>query len=430
MKWDLFKQTILHNKYIPWLPTDKQTVCLIQDAPEVLYGGAAGGGKSIVLLMAALQYVEDPDYSAIIFRRTYPELTKPGCLIEVAKDWLMNTDATWNEQQKTWRFPSGAVLTFSHMEHEINKYDHKGAEYHFIGFDELTQFTETQYTYISSRRRKKAASPLPLRQWCTSNPDGEGHTWVKQYFIEDSPQKQYGQRKFISAKLTDNPYLDRESYIETLSNLDPVTRRQLLDGDWDVFTTYMFKPQWLRGSPEYPTRRAIMPYEVPLLTRKVRVWDYGGLNDPLSSCLMGVDYDMFFYTLNVTNTLGSAYEKEQLIQNIAKQDGYNVPIFFEQEPGAMSPDFIEGFARKTLAGYIVEAIKPVEKKHVRAAPVANACERGTIKMVRADWNTMFLDQLAQFPNGAHDDMIDCFAYAYNKLTTNATGQEVMYSVRR
>ena len=163
------------TKYVSQQPTEPQRAFLVAAAREVLYGGAAGGGKSSALLMAALQYVDVPGYSAIIFRRTYADLSKPGALMDRSRDWLTSSDAVWNEQKHAWRFPSGATLTFGHLETEKDKYDYQGAEFQFIGFDELTQFKETQYRYLFSRLRRLTGATVPLRVRAASNPGGEGH---------------------------------------------------------------------------------------------------------------------------------------------------------------------------------------------------------------------------------------------------------------
>lgn len=234
--------------FLPHWPHPPQEAFLWLDEFEVLFGGAAGPGKSDALLMAALQYVHVPGYAALILRRTMPDLEQPGALIPRSKDWL-NGIAHWNDNKHRWTFTSGATLTFGHLQHEDDKLRYQGPEFQFVAFDELTQFTETQYAYLASRLRKPdeatTGNPLarvPLRLRAASNPGGPGHKWVKRRFIdklpndddpEDTPER-CDARVFISAKLSDNPSIDQDAYIRSLGALDPQTRKQLLEGDWDA----------------------------------------------------------------------------------------------------------------------------------------------------------------------------------------------------
>ncbi|USK77743.1 terminase large subunit domain-containing protein [Peribacillus frigoritolerans] len=170
-----FCKTILDNPYIPNKPTIKQMEFLLLKDKEALYGGAAGGGKSDALLMAALQYVHVPDYAAILFRRTYKDLSMPGALMDRAHNWLDTTDAHWKEATKQWIFPSGATLNFAYLATENDKYNYQGPEFQFVGFDELTQFEESQYRYLFSRLRRLQGSKVPIRARVSSNPGGRGH---------------------------------------------------------------------------------------------------------------------------------------------------------------------------------------------------------------------------------------------------------------
>ena len=214
------------TKYIPHKPTPKQSAFLLLPHIEAFYGGQPGGGKSDALLMAALQYVDIPNYAAILFRRTYKDLALPGALMDRAHGWLQGTDAKWDEQDKRWTFPSGATLSFGYLENEKDKYRYQSAEFQFVGFDETSQFYETQYTYLFSRLRRLAGSVVPLRQRSASNPptsaDGQ---WVKKRFVLHRTAK----RPFIPSGLDDNPYLDKEEYLKSLDNLDDATRNALFD---------------------------------------------------------------------------------------------------------------------------------------------------------------------------------------------------------
>ncbi|MFA5458675.1 MAG: LAGLIDADG family homing endonuclease, partial [Synergistaceae bacterium] len=188
--------------------------------------------NSDALLMAALQYAWVPDYAALILRRTYADLALSGAIMDRSLQWLTGTGAQWNSPGHKWTFPSGATLTFGYLESERDKYRYQSAEFQFIGFDELTQFTETQYSYLFSRLRRLKNTDVPLRMRAASNPGGVGHEWVKNRFKIDSGGDP--ERPFIGAKLDDNPHVDQEAYEEALSKLDYVTREQLRRGDWTI----------------------------------------------------------------------------------------------------------------------------------------------------------------------------------------------------
>lgn len=237
------------NDYIPHHPTPKQAAFLLLNNLEAFFGGAASGGKSDALLMGALQYVDVPNYSAILFRRTFTDLKLASSLISRAHEWLSDTDAKWRASEHCFYFPSGARLAFGHMGDQLSHLRYQSAEYQFIGFDELSQFTEEQYLYLFSRLRRKKSIPVPIRMRAASNP---GAIWVKDRFrIEQDPSDPdrfiglHPKRPFIPALIHDNPHVVQDEYIRSLQNLDRVTRDQLLKGDWSVLASSRFKRGWL-----------------------------------------------------------------------------------------------------------------------------------------------------------------------------------------
>ena len=247
------------TKYIPHSPHVKQHAFLWLHCQEALFGGAAGGGKSDALLMAALQWADTPGYAAIILRRTFADLSLPGAVMDRATSWLAHTDAKWNDNKKTWVFPSSATLTFGYLQTSKDKFRYQGAEFQFIGFDEVTQFPEEDYRYLFSRLRRpelpegnseddtrrkaivRGLSQVPLRMRCATNPGGEGHRWVKTRFLDKAPDTDDPEdiaaaaaRVFIPSLLEDNPSLDKAAYEASLRQLDPITQAQLRHGDWMI----------------------------------------------------------------------------------------------------------------------------------------------------------------------------------------------------
>lgn len=214
------------TEFIPHKPTEKQAAFLLLPHLEAFYGGEPGGGKSDALLMGALQWVDYPDFAAMLFRRTFTDLSLPGSLMDRAHEWLTSTAARWNENRKTWTFPSGATVSFGYLENENDKYRYQSSEFQYIAFDEVSQFMERQYTFLFSRLRRRAASPVPLRMRSASNPpttaDGQ---WVKLRFVLHRTPS----RPFIPAGLDDNPYIDKAQYLAALGHLDEVTYKALFD---------------------------------------------------------------------------------------------------------------------------------------------------------------------------------------------------------
>lgn len=436
----------LPEQYIPQKPTPHQAVFLMVPHYEVFFGGAAGPGKSSGLLMAALQYVDQPNYNALILRRTFQDLSKADALIPRSKEWLMKTDAKWNETMKQWRFPSGATLTFGHMDDENAKYNYQGAAWHFIGFDEVTHFTETQYMYLHSRCRKAEDDPIPLRVRATGNPGGIGHEWVKERFVtppsieeatfgmDDEMKQDYIEERsnmlFIPAGLRDNPHLDKD-YEKNLKKLDPVTRAQLLNGDWEMTGEgNLFRKEWFDN-------RIIdqVPHETKII-RRVRYWDLAstdeekvkekkGAPDYTASCLMGLGDDGQVYVLEITQDRKTPLEIERLVRTKAERDSNegggrgSTVIWMEEEPGASGKNTIQMYGRYVLLGFPFFGDKPSGGKIERARPASSACENGAIWLVRGTWTKKFINELVAFPVGQHDDMVDSFTGAFSKIATGA-----------
>ena len=403
--------------YCPEAPSLTQKVFLRTYALEALFGGSAGGGKSSALLMAALQYVDVPNYSAIIFRRTYADLALPGAIMDRFTSWIANyDDVRWNSNNYTAIFPSGARISFGYLNNQQDYLRYKGAEFQFIGMDEVTEIRESDYRYLFSRLRRPAKGALaqvPLRMRAASNP---APNWVRQRFIVEGTQNG---RIFVPSRLTDNPGIDADSYRQALSALDPVERRRLEEGDWWSTT--------LGTLFERENFIIIDSHEVPPIAssaRAVRFWDLAATEPSASNpdpdwtvgTLAMLDQGIT-YILDVRKARVKGEKVEQLIAQTAYEDGPSVAIRMEQEPGSSGKALVDQYARYVLPGYDFVGIRSTGDKVTRARPFAAAVANGNVRLVRGPWLTEFLDEFSSFPEACnHDDQVDSAVGAFTHLT--------------
>lgn len=281
-------------------PYPKQELFLSLNDMEAYTGGSTGGGKTSTLLLAALQYVDIPSYSACIFRATYTNLSKPNSIMDRAKSWLIydGSDVHWNANDCCFTFPSGAKLSFAYMQSQKHADNHRSAEYTFLGYDEVTEIPENCYRFLFSRLRRTKGGPIiPLRCRSASNPGGEHSAWVKSRFIPQGyldcrdndyrferiwrkgetcgdcngtgklkgsecfycDGRGYLQRTFVPSRVQDNPAMDANEYRKALSIMTYVERMQAEHGDWDITAEGgVFRQPWFRqykqnGDGEYFT---------------------------------------------------------------------------------------------------------------------------------------------------------------------------------
>lgn len=421
----------------PWIPSSlkasgfpslKQGLFLTVPCDEIFYGGAAGGGKSAGLLAGALQYVDVPRYSALLLRKTYADLAKPGALLDLAHDWLRTTGAHWSERDRRWTFPSGAILSFGYLDAEKDKLQYQSASYQYIGPDETTHYSNTQYTYMFSRLRPEVGIDVPLRMRTASNPGAAGHEWVKKRFISNSTplqiryirdeDKVVRSRLFIPALLGENPGLKKEDYEKQLAGLDPVTKAQLKNGDWDIHASgNMFKRESFKIESVKPAG------SLPC----VRAWDLAateGAGDYLVGTKMSRSPEGKYYIEHVFRDQLGPHETEKAVIQKAKTDGQRVRVRGEQEPGA-SGKIVAANWIKLLAGYDVKFTPSTGDKTTRARPLSAQCEAGNVILVDTGWDIEgWLDRMRAFPQeGVPDDEPDSASMAFNALNNEFIREE-------
>ncbi len=404
-------------EFIPVDPHAKQLAFLLLNHEEVFFGGSAGGGKSASLLMGALQYVDEPGYHALLLRRTYAMLAMAEALMDRAHEWLGPTAAKWREGQKRWRFPSGATLEFGYLDGPRDHEQYQSAAFQYIGFDELTQFTEFQYGYLFSRLRRLEGSAVPIRMRSASNPGGPGHDWVKRKFIDHQGQAEG--RIFVRSTLADNPSLDRVSYERSLSHLDPLTRAQLLDGSWSARREgALFQREWFQVVDSAPADGM----------RWVRYWDLASTepkdsNDPdyTVGLKLGRHKSGQYYVADVRRGQLNPSRVDDLVRQTAHMDTRRVLVRMEQEPGASGVRTIDHFRSQVLDGYAFKGDRPTGSKVERARPTSSIAEPGNIRLVNGPWIEAFLDEVEGFPYSRYDDQVDALSGAHAALAGIGSG---------
>jgi hypothetical protein len=253
------------NLYCPLEPTEKQRLFLdCRDEQEVFFGGAAGGGKSVALLMGALEYVGVPGYAALILRKDFARLELAGGLIPRSQEWfqegVLGGKAKWVASRRQWIFPVEgkfpATIMFGYLKNPMDRFRYASSEFQYIAFDELTEFTEEDYLFLFSRLRRNTSLRVPLRMRSASNPGGVGHLWVKQRFVSPPAGPESEEvfpgvlskqgRLYIPSRIADNPALDEAEYRQTLLHLPPLVRERLMNGDWSVQEQGLIQAAWLR----------------------------------------------------------------------------------------------------------------------------------------------------------------------------------------
>jgi predicted phage terminase large subunit-like protein len=429
-----------------------QTMFAMTPADIAIYGGAAGSGKSYSLLLEPLRHYHNSRFGGVVFRRNTTQVRNEGGLWDESMSIYPLFKGDPVESRLSWRFPSGCRMKFAHLEFDKTVLDYQGAQIPFMGFDELTHFSEYQFFYMLSRNRSTSGVRAYIR--ATTNPDPD--SWVRRFidwwigkdgypirersgkirwFIrrndeivwadsEEEIYEKFGRGSdvkpksvtFISAKLEDNPIfreLDPE-YEANLLAMDRVSRMRLRDGNWNVRAAAgtMFRREWFRVVDAIPAgwikcirfwdRAATRPSETnkdPDWTRGIKLYKYA---------------DGRFLVADLKSKQDTPGQVETLIKTTASHDTAATAIRAHQDPGSAGVKEAENFIAM-LAGYDVDAYPISSDKVVRAKPVSAQAEHGNVWVLRAPWNEAFFTELENFPDGAHDDIVDALSGAFNDM---------------
>lgn len=414
-------------------------------ADIVIYGGAAGAGKTFALLLEALWHHDTPGYNAVIFRKNSTQIRNPGGLWDTSHSIYHDFEGQAKETTLEWNFKAGVTIKFAHLDNESDKYSWQGSQICFIGFDELTHFSWGQFVYMLSRNRSMCGVEPYIRATCNPHPDswvrkfidwwidsesgypilersgelryfhmqGDEIMWAdtKEELIERFPESMPKSVSFIAATVHDNRLLLEKdpSYLSNLNALPRYEREQLLYGNWNIRPTggLFFKKQYFEVREVLPRNLNFVRYWDRAATRKTET------NDPdfTVGVKLGKDKDGVFYVADVVRMQDSPLKVQQAIKNTAAQDGFMVRIGLEQDPGQAGVSEVDQLIRY-LSGFACRPYKVTKDKLNRALPVSAQAEAGNIVLLKAPWNDDFFRELENFPDGSHDDIVDALSGAF------------------
>lgn len=439
-----------------------QEAFLSTEADIAVYGGAAGSGKSFALLMEALRHTKVPGFGAVIFRRTYPQITNEGGLWDTSAKIYIGIGGVAKFSALEWTFPPHHTrVRFAHMQHEDDRYEWDGAQVPLIGFDQLEHFTKRQFFYMLSRNRTACGVRPYIRATCNpADPKKPDQVWLRElmkwwidresgypipersgvirYFLIDNDEITWSDSKeqlakdqgvdpifiksftFIPGLVYDNQILLRlnPEYLANLRALQKVDRERLLAGNWNVSDS--------AGS--FFQRNYFQVVDaVPALVDEVRYWDRAGTPEEqarkgsshTAGLRMGVDSKTppTFFIRDVDRFQGSPLTVETRIKNVSSQDGMAVRVGIEQDPGQAGKAEAQ-YQVRNLAGHVIVVNTVHEDKGKRAKPASAQAEAGNVKLLRGAWNEDFLREAENFDGSDKcvSDQIDAFSGAMHLLT--------------
>lgn len=417
-------------------------------------------GKTFALLLESLRHVDNGGFGAVFFRRNMKQIMNEGGLWDTAiKMYLPIGGVSKLSPMPTIIWPSGAKITFSHLQLKDDVLGWQGSQVCLICFDELTHFEESQFWYMLSRNRSTCGVRPYVR--ASTNPDVNSWVadliswWIDQdtgypipersgvirymyrqggEIIWDDSREQLAKKvgvsldkaktliksfTFVASSIFDNKILLEKdpSYLANLNALTTVDRERLLHGNWKI-----------RPAEGLIFNRTVVHYidVAPTKLRYCRKWDLAATEpsetnrnpDATAGVLFGVDNDGNYYVLDVIRRQENAASIRRLVlltAELDKKNYRNVTINISQDPGQAGKEQAQSYV-KMLAGYKVVARAETGDKVTRAEPLAAQWQAGNVYIVKGDWNGMYVDEMEKFPDGEHDDMVDASSGAFNELT--------------
>lgn len=419
-----------------------QDAYVFSDVFEILYGGRARGGKTFGMALAAILPVEDGDYSAVLFRRTFPELEGKEGLIDVTREMYPAAGGVYHESKHTWTFPSGAIIRLAHMANVGDYIQHAGPRYALVGFDELSHFEEIQYRYLFSRLSQKSDSKLETRMIAASNPgarwvflrwrpwldskhphpaeSGEVR-WFKSDGMDSELECEPGDpdgwsRTFIAADYRDNPAINQAKYSRNLDLLPYIERRRLKFGDWEIAEGRgtVLNREWFKYADSVPDGcQVYRAWDWAATEAKIKTGSGPKRKDPdyTATCYLATDGENFYIRLDRRRWTWKLVR--EWVRGTFKAESWCVHGG-EEEPGASGKVLtfeLAEMATEYGVGWI--PLRPDTNKVAQAMRWSKLAEDGRVYLLpggESRENVVY--EFHNFPDGDYDDMVDATSKAF------------------
>lgn len=442
----------------------KQELFLNSDCTITLAGGAAGSGKTYTSLLIALKFMQHPRATGVIFRRTSKMITAPGSIWHEAVNMFNSIypkGLKIRARDTEIVFPNGALLKFSHMQHASDMYAHKGGQYSLVIFDEATDFEEDMVIYLLSRMRNAYVDYTP-QMFLMTNPDFNSflRTYIQDYYLDSNgipiddraghkryfvrqgnnmlwasdrkelesiygagPESGISSFTFIGARCTDNPPLlkAQPDYVSRLLSLPEVEVKRLYWGSWFARQEAAghFKREWISivSHPNYSAKKRVRSWDLAMSLPNSSYPD----PDWTRGILFSKDNDSFYTVEDVASLRDRVSKVEELIFMTAVKDGRDVTISLPLDPGASAQAYVKTLQRRLgELGFSCKLCRTTKSKLARFAPFSSIAQSGFVRVVEADWNKPFFEELEVFDGERsrnHDDQVDCCGDAMSVLNT-------------